>query len=164
MSRLLIIRHGIAEETSKSGRDFDRALTDEGRTRVARMGRELKKLELGPELVISSPLRRAVETRKLLADEFGAEDVAEVLEEFAPEGEPIAMFSALRELLRTRTCETVAVVGHLPSAPLFVAAAIGSPRECIELKKAGVAVLHFPGAPAPGRGTLELLLAPRVYF
>lgn len=164
MTRVLIIRHGIAEETSRSGRDFDRALTDEGRTKVAKVARELSRLELVPDLLLSSPLVRAVETKLVLATEFGLDDGdGGVLDEFEPEGDPAAMFAALRERLRGGSHECVAIVGHLPSAPAFVAAALGSPRECIELRKAGVAVIDFPGAPAPSRGVLELLLAPKLF-
>lgn len=163
MTRLLIVRHGIAEETSRSGSDFDRALTPEGRSRVSKVGRELGKLDLFPDAIVSSPLLRAVETKELLRREFSLDEDGGVFEEFAPEAEPEAMFAALRVILGGRSIACLAVVGHLPSAPRFVAAALGSTRDCIEMKKAGVAVLDFPGVPAAGRGSLELLLAPKVF-
>ena len=64
MRSLSLLRHAKTERDSASGGDFDRALTDRGRQDAEAMGRELG--ELGYDLVLASPAKRAVETAEAL--------------------------------------------------------------------------------------------------
>ena len=59
---LYLLRHGAAEAAAKSGRDADRALTDEGREKVRRVIRRAREGGLWPALILSSPFTRALET------------------------------------------------------------------------------------------------------
>jgi phosphohistidine phosphatase len=87
--RLYVMRHGPAEDRAPSGRDFDRALTQAGRSVVERAARALHAARGGapiamgggppyppaqPLRVLSSPFRRARETAELLATVIGAGD------------------------------------------------------------------------------------------
>jgi phosphohistidine phosphatase len=62
MDRLILMRHAKAEKRSKSGEDFDRALTDTGREDAAIMGRVLEREGLVPDVVIVSAAKRTRET------------------------------------------------------------------------------------------------------
>lgn len=62
MKRLSLLRHAKTERDSSSGRDFDRVLTDRGRENAARIGAEIRDLDLQYGLVLTSPAARAVET------------------------------------------------------------------------------------------------------
>ncbi len=158
--RLLILRHGIAEETSPTGKDSGRRLTKEGKEKISAIAKALRRFDLAPTAIVSSPLVRAIETANRVRDELGIESPIEVFEEFSPEGTPPEMVAALR---RAACGEDLCMVGHLPSAANLVAALIGAPRDdAIELKKGGVAVIEFFGPIAIARGTLRLLLAPKV--
>ena len=61
MQRLILLRHGKAESTS-SGGDFERGLTDRGRSESALIGRILAEAGFAPDLVLVSTARRAMET------------------------------------------------------------------------------------------------------
>jgi phosphohistidine phosphatase len=72
MNRLILIRHGEAEQSSPSGRDFDRRLTMHGVREAAAMGETLARLGLAPDFAIVSSAARARETWAALADAFPA--------------------------------------------------------------------------------------------
>ena len=56
---IFLLRHGIAAEPSPKMSDAERALTADGVRMTARVGRGLAQLRVAPEVVLSSPLRRA---------------------------------------------------------------------------------------------------------
>jgi phosphohistidine phosphatase len=62
MKTLLLLRHAKPNRLSPTGRDFDRALADEGRADALLVGRFLRRSELTPGVVICSPAARARET------------------------------------------------------------------------------------------------------
>jgi phosphohistidine phosphatase len=67
---LYVMRHGPAEDRAASGRDFDRALTPEGRATVVRVARRVHEARqvLGrPWRLLASPFRRAAETAAIVA-------------------------------------------------------------------------------------------------
>ena len=66
--RIYLVRHGVAEDDSDSGRDFDRHLTPEGQEKMARAAVGLRTLGVEVDVLVSSPLVRAIET----ADEIVA--------------------------------------------------------------------------------------------
>ena len=59
--RIYLLRHGIAEEASARTPDFKRELTEEGRKKLAGVLRLARRAGVQPELVLSSPLVRAVQ-------------------------------------------------------------------------------------------------------
>jgi phosphohistidine phosphatase len=159
MTRCIVVRHGIAEIDSQTGRDADRALSAVGRERTAQVAAALVAIEIVPRRLVSSPLLRARQTAAIFADACGITSEIAICEALAPDGDPQAI---LMELRRLGDLDHAAFFGHLPSAAWWVAAAIGAARDdAIELRKAGVAVVDFPGAIALGRGTLSFLLQPK---
>ncbi|MCD6332590.1 MAG: histidine phosphatase family protein [Bacteroidales bacterium] len=70
MKTLFLTRHGKTNRREPGMKDFDRALTDRGKSDVLLVVRELKKLQLIPELLLSSPARRAVETTGQILQEW----------------------------------------------------------------------------------------------
>lgn len=62
MKSLLILRHAKAEADSYDGRDITRSLASRGKEDAARAGKVLRKLELVPDLIVTSPAVRTVET------------------------------------------------------------------------------------------------------
>jgi len=59
---LYLVRHAIAEDQADTG-DDDRALTEAGRAKMIRVTQGLRKLKVRPDLILTSPLRRAREIR-----------------------------------------------------------------------------------------------------
>ena len=72
---LYILRHGIAEETSATGRDRDRSLTDEGREKTCAAGKALRRMDIAFDLVLSSPFVRARQTADIVAEELKCREI-----------------------------------------------------------------------------------------
>lgn len=72
MKTLYILRHAKAERDSETGRDFDRPLAERGWKDARAVGREMRKLGLGPDAALASPAKRAAETLAALEEGYGA--------------------------------------------------------------------------------------------
>jgi len=62
MKTLLLLRHAQPTQTSPTGRDFDRPLTDEGRAAASLVGQLLRQRQLKPDIILCSPAVRAHQT------------------------------------------------------------------------------------------------------
>lgn len=65
MKSLTLFRHAKADQDSATGLDFDRRLAKRGRDDAARIGREIRDLGLGFDVILASPAARAAETAEL---------------------------------------------------------------------------------------------------
>lgn len=70
MKRLTLVRHAKAAWKDPQTGDFHRALTSWGRAQAAALGRHLLECQLVPDLLMTSPARRAKQTSECLAHEF----------------------------------------------------------------------------------------------
>jgi len=70
MRQLIIMRHAKAERAAPSGRDFDRGLTERGRTDAALMAKVLARSGLSVDLALISASARTVQTWAAMADTF----------------------------------------------------------------------------------------------
>jgi len=110
MDRLILFRHGKAENESASGEDFDRRLAPRGVRESAEMGETLSRLGLVPDRALVSTAARAQETWAAAAAAFpSAELTLEPALYNADSG-------AVRHAAETagRGCSTLVVVGHNP--------------------------------------------------
>lgn len=78
MKTLYLIRHAKSSWDDLSLEDFERPLNTRGKQDAPKMGKRLKKLKIMPDLVVSSPAKRAAKTAKKITKEIGyaAEDIA----------------------------------------------------------------------------------------
>ncbi len=65
---LYLLRHAEAEQEAAS--DGERQLTERGRGQARTIGRFCARNDLYPETIITSPLARAQQTAKIVADEL----------------------------------------------------------------------------------------------
>src|SRR5271157_5391104 len=93
---LYLLRHGAAEAAAKSGRDADRALTDEGREKVRRVVRRAREGGLWPALILSSPFARALQTAEVAAKALGYEDEIVTSNALIPEATPEEAWDEIR--------------------------------------------------------------------
>ncbi len=152
---LYFLRHGLAGHASQwEGDDWERPLTDEGRARLRREGETIARLEIAPEVLLSSPLRRALETAqtvapyladappigvdKRLAPGFGLKQLAQILEAYAGSG-------------------SLMLVGHEPDFSTTIGRLIGGGK--VVCKKGGLAWVEVPDPRAP-KGSLVALIPP----
>ena len=68
MKTLLLLRHAQTSPASPTGRDFDRPLVEAGRRAASLVGQLLRRKQLAPAVVISSPALRARETSGLACE------------------------------------------------------------------------------------------------
>ena len=73
MKKLILIRHGRAEDPASGISDFERSLTLKGKVISKLMARKLREIEKSPGIIITSPAFRAIETALIFAGEFGIE-------------------------------------------------------------------------------------------
>ena len=72
MSRcLLILRHAKSSWDSGADTDFERPLAERGKRDAPRMGQWLNRQNLKPDLVVSSPAERALQTTLRVCKELG---------------------------------------------------------------------------------------------
>lgn len=109
---LYVMRHGLAAESSPTGRDRDRPLTSEGILGVEEIGKTLR-AQHGPTLgrIVASTYLRAHHTAELMAGALGAAAIPiETFSELEPDESPAV--SLLREL--TASDADALLVGHHP--------------------------------------------------
>ena len=71
MKTLVLIRHAKSDWQDSEIKDFDRPLSDRGNADAPVMAKELHRLGLKPDLIISSPANRAITTAGFFARKFG---------------------------------------------------------------------------------------------
>jgi phosphohistidine phosphatase len=155
--QLLLLRHGLAEADSTSGRDCDRALSDEGRQKLALMLPGLLRLGLAADGFWTSPWRRAIETAHALRPlSRGAPSLYQGLAE-APNN---ALLQALGDF-QLSCSGTLALVGHQPwLGELYRWLVTGKRGAAQELALPKGGLLWLSGDPEPGAMRLELFARP----
>jgi phosphohistidine phosphatase len=157
--RLLIIRHGIAEDFGPDGTDAGRRLTAEGVDKTRQVAKGLVKIARKPEVVLSSPKVRALQTAKIVGEAFGA---AVRVEDVIQEEDP----GALVNLMAQCNEESIAIVGHEPTLGALVELLISGrmSKGSTPLKKAGVACfeLNFGKNPSDFDAQLKWFAGPEM--
>lgn len=114
MKTLVLVRHAKAVDRHKHLSDMERALTLEGEKDAKRTAKRLKAAGVTPQLLISSPANRALETAHIVAGEFGYPVEKIVLKQSAydaPDAE--TLLAALRDIENHH--DSVVLFGHNPS-------------------------------------------------
>ncbi len=75
MKTLLVLRHGKSSWATSNMSDHDRPLKPRGERSARRMGQELLRRGIAPDLIVSSTAERARATARLAAAEAGKSDV-----------------------------------------------------------------------------------------
>jgi phosphohistidine phosphatase len=126
--------------------DAKRPLDKEGKEQCILIGRYLTALKLQFDMILSSPLKRALQTASLVGTEVAYDSKIQIAEALAPGG-TVAGFQALVGTLAAH--ENVLIVGHNPNLPQFVGALICSPRPAtVRMRKGALARVdctHRPG-------------------
>jgi phosphohistidine phosphatase len=152
---LLLVRHAIAVRSSVRGAQADarRRLTPEGRRRMIRGARGLTALVPELDAVLPSPLARAVETARILADAYGLTP-GDGIPALAPGRPP----QEALDRLRTLGGGIIALVGHEPHLSSLAALLVaGVPEPLFTFRKGGACLLEIGDAPRPGGARLRWL-------
>jgi phosphohistidine phosphatase len=136
---IYFLRHASAGDPKASpARDNKRALDQLGIEQCGYIGRALAGMDVQVDAIISSPLKRALQTASAVANEIGYDGKLLI----SPALDKDADFDAFRDLLRDHARQdAIMVVGHNPSLSQFVSLLLsgGATGRCVDLKKGAVA-------------------------
>ncbi|HLI30618.1 MAG TPA: phosphohistidine phosphatase SixA [Terriglobia bacterium] len=161
---LCLMRHGVAaERADREGplEDAKRPLTPEGKLKLKAIARGLEAIGVEFDWVVTSPLKRAVETGEVVAESIAAEAPRDHCEALAPGSgsaqEVIDFLSQRRD--RTR----VLLVGHEPDLSGLASELVGAGRSAqLAFKKGACCLISFDGFPSQSPGQLSWWLTPRI--
>jgi phosphohistidine phosphatase len=154
---IYLLRHGIAENARPGLTDADRALTSDGRKKLQRVLARAQTAGVKPSLILSSPLRRALETAEIAAGTLGYKGKVVHTPALVPDASP----SQLWEQLRSRQDEkAVLLSSHEPLASAAIAFLLDTPTLQIDMKKAGLVRIDCSRLGPEPRGVLKWYLTP----
>ncbi len=153
---LYFLRHGRAEQHS-NGPDADRQLTKRGTQELKGAGPLWNRLKLRPEVILTSPLVRALQTAEIAQATLAVKTDPKTDDRLQPGATWAAMAQAMAD---HHQAARVMFVGHNPDFESAIEELSGA---AVRLRPGGVACLEFPGVPEPGQGEIAWLLDPDLY-
>jgi phosphohistidine phosphatase len=154
---VFLVRHGDAIARDGTSDAF-RPLTEKGRRRFRKTARSFARLGCEVELILTSPLVRAVQTAEILAGEVPHGDV-DVLEQLDPRFDAQELLRALRK--RANGSGSVALVGHEPQISSVLAALAGVDAETLRVKKGAIVRLQVREPTQRGSASAVWSLKPK---
>jgi phosphohistidine phosphatase len=152
---LYFLRHGKAG-SPRPRDDDERELTKSGVAALRAAAPLWRRLNLRPDVVLSSPFPRALQTAELFCEAVGGEAISDDrLRPGADWGDMARAMAAHPDARR------VMFVGHEPDFSSAVALLTGAAS--VRMRKGGLACVEFYGIPEPGGGEIAWLLDPDLY-
>jgi phosphohistidine phosphatase len=108
---LYLLRHAKSDRDDPSLRDFDRPLNHRGRKAAKAIGKELHKRGIEPDLVLTSPALRALQTIEGVQEGFG-QDLEPIEVRRIYEAEPETLIDLVRSA--PSGAKRLMIVGHNP--------------------------------------------------
>ena len=158
---LYFMRHGIAVDRADGGvkADRERTLTPKGIKRMQKAAKGVAVLSLSFDRILSSPLERARQTAKIVAQTLKLEDRLEEIEQLCPDRSAqellagLATYSGEKEIL---------LVGHEPLLSGTVSFLLsGNAGAVIRLKKGGLCCLQVDALPPQESALLCWAVTPK---
>jgi phosphohistidine phosphatase len=140
MKRIILIRHGKAEDESPEISDFERSLTIKGKVTARIMAARLLEKEKSLGVILTSPAFRALETALTFAKEFGVSSDNVIMKSDLYFRMSYHNLPSLLSTLDEDT-ETVTMFGHNPS--FTETANILCKEGCDLLPKTGIICISF---------------------
>jgi len=157
--QIYLLRHGIAEDTSSSGRDADRRLTAEGKKKLTAVLKNAAAAGVKPSLILTSPLIRAKQTAELAAKALGCKEEILITSALEPGGEAEQVWAEIR---LHRDASQLLLAGHEPLFSHLGAYLLNAPALEIDFKKGALLRVDCESLGPRPRGVLKWLLAPRL--
>jgi phosphohistidine phosphatase len=156
---LYLMRHAIAIEPDENTEDSQRPLTEKGRKKLNKIARNLEKLELGFDLILTSPYLRTRQTADVVADTLNIKKSCIVeSENLTPPGFADKL---VEEINAREAVENLLIVGHEPFLSQLIGVLVaGDASLSLDMKKAGLCKLSIEQLSYGRCATLEWLLTP----
>jgi len=156
--RVYVLRHGIAEDAPPGGSDADRALTARGKQKLRDVLKRARAAGVRPSVILTSPLRRAVETAEIAAAVLAVKREPVRTKALAPSESPPRVWAEIRA---QRSVELL-ITGHEPLLSRTLAFLLRSPALRLNLKKGALASLDIEGGELEPHGVLNWILTPKL--
>jgi phosphohistidine phosphatase len=159
MLELYIIRHGLAGKSLEGDvEDNERPLKKKGKEKMKDVAKGLKKRNIRFDMVLTSPLLRALESAEIVNEYCGSTKEVTVTDLLKPD----ASYQKLSKYLnKLKEPERVAIVGHEPFLSGFASYCLtNSKNSFFKLEKSGVLKLEIDEVIMPQRCVLSWLMEP----
>lgn len=162
LKKVILVRHGSAEDQVSEISDFERSLTTKGKITSKLMAEILKSKVNSPGLIVTSPAFRAYETAMIFGRVFGLDpDKTIVCKDLYFRPELATILNIFRSL--GDKYDTVMLFGHNPL--ISETAQFLASGKTEELPKTGVISLTFHAekwkSVEPAGGTVDFFLKPK---
>ena len=141
MKTLYVVRHAKSSWDDPNAADFDRPLNDRGKHDAPRMGKRLKEKNVHPDLMFSSPAKRALSTCKRIAKELDYPK-SKIKEEqklyHASDDEILSSLQGLND-----KHNVVIIFGHNPGLTEFVNSLMSEEKNINNIPTAGVVAFEL---------------------
>ena len=125
MKTIFLLRHAKSSWDESDLDDRDRPLNKRGKRQAPEIGKQILAENLTPDLILSSPAKRACKTAQAVAENCGYDGKIDWIETFYPGGpaDYLRVLSGLPDGVHR-----VRVVGHNPGLEEFLKALVGESR------------------------------------
>ena len=137
-----VVRHAEAIERSPEIPEEHRFLTRRGRKRFRKVADSLKKLGIEPDLILTSPLLRAVQTADILAETLRCDCDLPATDLLAPGFRPQALDRLLDGYPQARE---IVLVGHEPDLGALAQSLLSTDSACTLKKGATISFKRTAG-------------------
>ena len=141
MKTLFIIRHAKSSWDASNLDDYERPLNDRGKRDAPRMGKRFKEKDIHPDLLLSSPAKRALSTAKRIAKElkYSKDDIKTDRRLYHADEETI--LTVIREIKDNKN--VVMVFSHNPGLTEFVNTLMNGELDIDNVPTCGVVAFQF---------------------
>jgi phosphohistidine phosphatase len=154
---IYILRHGEAEPDAAGRADRDRKLTAGGKRDLKAVLQMARKAGVEPQIILTSPLRRAQETAEIAAEVLRVKRIVET-RNLLPGASPDLIW---KEIGAHYKVEEILLAGHQPHvaslASLLLEAAV-----MVDFKKGALVRIATQASLGPPRGVLKWMITPKI--
>jgi len=154
---IYVLRHGEAEERETNRADADRKLTAKGRQDLKAVLKLARKADAVPDVILTSPLRRAQETAAIAAEVLGCKRVMET-RNLLPGATPELVWM---EIGTDYKVEKILLAGHQPHLGSLIGRLLEAPV-MVDLKKGSMVRIATQGRLGPPRGVLKWMITAKL--
>ena len=156
--KVILLRHGVAEDQRAGRPDSARRLTAEGREKLRPVLERARGAGVKPGLILASPYARAMETAGMASDVLKAPK-AVASDALLPSSSPERVWAELRAHADQ---DCVLLAGHEPLFSETASFLLGCSRIVLEVKKGAMLCIEVNASANAPRGVLCWLITPRI--
>ena len=154
---IYLLRHGIAEDVLPGKPDSDRALTAGGRQKLRRVLMRARAAKVQPDLILSSPYRRALETAEVAVDSLGYRGKVFQTASLMPNADPHDVWAEIRS---RKSEASLLLSSHEPLMSSLLALLLNTPALIVDFKKAALVRVDCDRFGPEPHATLKWMLTP----